>query len=218
MAIGLLELLLPTRCAGCGVPGAACCRTCAAVWGSLGQVTRGPTADLAPVYSLTPYRGVARRLVLAYKERGRRDLTATLGKALAEAVSLLPIQHAADGTVWLVPVPSRKRAARARGGPHMHRLARSCAVMLARAGTPVAVAPALTLDAAARDAVGLTREERAANLSGRLRLCPAGAAPPTTPVVLIDDVITTGATAAACARVLADGGMMVTAILTLTAT
>jgi predicted amidophosphoribosyltransferase len=36
-------------------------------------------------------------------------------------------------------------------------------------------------------------------------------------VVLLDDVVTTGATAAACARVLAEGGMSVAAVLTLTA-
>jgi predicted amidophosphoribosyltransferase len=88
---------------------------------------------------------------------------------------------------------------------------------LARAGLPAAVAPALLLGAGARDAVGLDRAQRTANLAGRLQFCPAGAAPPGTPVVLLDDVITTGATAAACTRVLAEGGMSVAAVLTLTA-
>jgi predicted amidophosphoribosyltransferase len=35
--------------------------------------------------------------------------------------------------------------------------------------------------------------------------------------VVLDDVVTTGATAAACVRALTDGGLTVTAVLTLTA-
>jgi predicted amidophosphoribosyltransferase len=170
------------------------------------------------VYALAPYRSVARRLVLAYKERGRRDLAPHLGRALAEAVPMLPgAGPARDGTWWLVPVPSRKQAARVRGGPHMVRLARFGAMSLAGAGRPAAVAPALRLDAAARDAVGLDRDQRAANLAGRLHLVPEGAPPSGTPVVLLDDVVTTGATAAACVRALTEGGLMVTAVLSLTA-
>lgn len=99
----------------------------------------------------------------------------------------------------------------------MLRLARHSALGLARAGAPAAVAPALRLDPAARDAVGLDRAQRTANLAGRLQWCPEGAPPPRTAVVVLDDVVTTGATAAACVRALTDGGLTVTAVLTLTA-
>jgi predicted amidophosphoribosyltransferase len=161
---------------------------------------------------------VARRLVLAYKERGRRDLAASLGSALAEAVPLLPKPtRPGDSTTWLVPVPSRRRAARVRGGPHVQRLAGRCARSLAEAGRPAAMAPALRLDAGVRDAVGLDRRQRVANLAGRVRVRQAGAPPPGTSVVLLDDVVTTGATAAACTWALTDAGMVVTAVLALTA-
>ncbi|WP_326938512.1 hypothetical protein [Amycolatopsis rifamycinica] len=79
------------------------------------------------------------------------------------------------------------------------------------------VAPALELAATARDAVGLGREQRVANLAGRLRFREAGRPPPDHRIVVLDDVITTGATAAACTRALTAAGCTVSAVLTLLA-
>jgi predicted amidophosphoribosyltransferase len=210
----LMDVLAPTSCAGCGEPGPACCVTCRAVWGSLREVARPPTAGLVPVYALAAYRGVARRLVLAYKERGRRDLASSLGAALAEAVPLLP---GAGRVAWLVPVPSRRRAARVRGGPHVQRLAKCCVRSLAGAGRPAVLATVLEFEAGVRDSVGLDRRQREVNLAGRIGFRLRGAPPPGTPVVLLDDVVTTGATAAACTRALTASGLVVTAVLALTA-
>lgn len=200
-------------CAGCGEPGSACCPACTATLDG-----QGPLGAAAGAYALARYEGVARTLVLTYKERGRRDLAAPLGRALARAVPCLPgARQGTDGTWWLVPAPSRRPAARARGGQHVLRLARHCAAALAANGEPVAVAPALELDSRARDAVGLDRAQRAANLSGRLRLRSEGAPAPGTPVVLLDDVVTTGATVSACAAALSAGGIEPVAALALTA-
>ncbi|GAA5150550.1 ComF family protein [Amycolatopsis dongchuanensis] len=214
----VLELVLPATCAGCGAPGAACCARCQAGFGRPERVARGPTGGVG-CYALARYEDIPRRLVLSYKERGRRDLAAPLGRVLAAALPHLPEASPDDeGVWWLVPAPSRRTASRVRGGPHILRLARACAAALAEAGSSAAVAPALRLAAGARDAVGLAHAQRAANLAGRLRLDPRGLPPPHTRVVLLDDVLTTGATAAACARMLTEGGHKVTAILTLTAT
>ncbi|WP_410607478.1 hypothetical protein [Amycolatopsis sp. lyj-109] len=96
-------------------------------------------------------------------------------------------------------------------------MANAAASVLAARGIEVAVAPALQLSGGARDAVGLGREQRMANLAGRLTFREAGRPPPGFSIVVLDDVVTTGATAAACARALAAEGFAVSAVLTLLA-
>lgn len=234
------------------------------MWGAAREVVRGPTAGVVRVFALGRYRGVGRKLLIAYKERGRRDLAASLGRVLAEALAELPLgsgglcaaglrssperevtsasvaatvparvncPDSAPGrppagsqaatmprrAVCLVPAPSRRSAARVRGGPHIERLANAAASVLAARGIEVTVAPALELTGGVRDAVGLGREQRMANLAGHLRLREAGRPPPGVPIVVLDDVVTTGATAAACTQALAAAGFTVSAVLTLLA-
>jgi predicted amidophosphoribosyltransferase len=214
-----LNLLIPVRCAGCGVAEEPWCRDCAAGARIPFAVSRQAIGHGPPAYALGRYRGAARRAVLACKERGRRDVAVAIGRAMAAGLPGLPHSPAGPGAPWyLVPAPSRPAAARRRGGQHMLDVARHCAAALAETGRAAAVAPALRLDRRARDSVGLDAEGRAANLRGRLRFLPAGAPPVGTPVVLLDDVITTGATAAACTSVLARAGIPVAAVLAFTAT
>jgi predicted amidophosphoribosyltransferase len=229
----LLDLLLPVDCGGCGVPGALLCPDCAALLGEPVQVCPPCYGALAPVYALGAYRGRLRTALLAYKERGRRDLAGPLGDALASALLQLPILDADCGKseldyrslhperrgsgVWLVPVPSRRVAAARRGGQHMTVLARRAAAALAGAGVAAAVAPALRVAPGVRDSVGLAPAARQANLAGRVLARRAGLPPAGTAVVLVDDVVTTGTTAAACAAALLRMGVDVPAIVVLAA-
>jgi predicted amidophosphoribosyltransferase len=202
----LLDLIVPQRCAGCARPATAWCAWCARSLGAPRPVSR---PGLPEAYALADYRGPARRAVLAYKERGRRDLASHLGAALAAGIPSIRA-----GPVTLVPAPSRPAAARSRGGQHMTTVARRCAAHLPAA----TVVAALRLDGRAADSVGLDAGARAANLLGRLRPDERHPPPRDAPVILLDDVITTGATATACTTALASIDVRVAAVLALTAT
>lgn len=201
----ILDLVVPTYCAGCDQPSTNWCASCSA------SLRAFPVArpHLLGAYALAAYAGPARRAVLAYKEKGRHQLSAVLGGALASA---LPSIRA--GPYVLVPTPSRPSAARGRYGQHMTAVARACRLALARAGHRASVAAVLRLSGRARDSVGLDPAGRAANLRGRLRC--VGPAPPS--VVLLDDVITTGATAVACTAALKAAGTHEAIVLAFTAT
>lgn len=201
----ILDLLVPNHCAGCDLPGTAWCGACAAALRTFPVGRSG----LSTAYALAPYDGPARRAVLAYKEKGRHELSTVIGRALAAA---LPEVRA--GPYALVPAPSRPSAGRARYGQHMLAVARACAHALDRAGHQASVAGVLRLSGRARDSVGLSPEARTANLRGRVRC--VGPAPPS--AVLLDDVITSGATAVACTRALRAAGAREVTVLAFTAT
>jgi predicted amidophosphoribosyltransferase len=214
----LVDLFLPVECAGCGAGGVVLCIRCAGAFDGPFDVQRPALAHDPPVHALGVYRDAARAVVLAFKERGRRDLALPLGRMMAAVLPTLEVGPAEDGTWWLVPAPSRAVAARRRGGSHMVALARCMAAAMSMRGHQAAVAPALKVARGVRDSAGLGAAARIVNLAGRVRVHPAGAPPPGMSVVVLDDVVTTGATAAACAEALKSGGLEVTVVLSLTAT
>ncbi|OBF84482.1 phosphoribosyltransferase [Mycobacterium sp. 852002-51163_SCH5372311] len=209
----MLDLILPLECGGCGAPSTRWCDACAAeldVKADQPHVLSPRIDPQVPVFALGRYAGARRQAVLALKEHGRADLAKPLACALAVGVHRLLSWGLVDTPLSIVPAPTRRSAARRRGGDPVARMAAA-----AVAGHPdIAVADALRMRAMARDSVGLGTSARERNIAGRVRL---RGRPPRTEVMVVDDVVTTGATARESVRVLRAAGVHVSAVLTLAA-
>ncbi len=224
----LLDLVLPRSCVGCGYPGVALCAACGP-----GEPVRRLLPGGPPVLAAGEYDGALRRALLAYKERGRRDLADPLGRLLATAVrestSTAAAAARATAGVWagetsargsppvsrgappvLVCVPSDRARAAERGGDHVLRLAR---VAARRSG--VRVAPGvLRQRRVVADSAGLGIRERAANLHDALTARPGGGRV----ALLVDDIVTTGATLGEAQRALQCAGWEVAGAVVVAAT
>ncbi|HEY1180515.1 MAG TPA: ComF family protein, partial [Phytomonospora sp.] len=102
----IADLVLPQSCAGCGrrpLPGL--CPPCLLTLETrtpAPAVPDRPPRGMPPCVAAGPYAGVLAEVIVAYKERGRHDLTRPLAALLARSIAL------ADdtGAPVLVPVPT----------------------------------------------------------------------------------------------------------------
>ncbi|MFH9013676.1 ComF family protein [Streptomyces sp. NPDC017943] len=218
----LSELVLPGECGGCGAPRAVLCGPCRAVLGRTGACRVRPDPEppgLPEVHAAAPYEDEVRAALLAHKERGALALAGPLGVALAGAVraglgglsdgaAARPLPTAGRGVgsgapVLLVPVPSGRRAVRARGHDPARRIALAAAGELRRCRVAARVLAVLRQRRAVADQSVLNSRQRTENLAGALAVVPAGAGLLSGGrVVLVDDLMTTGASLAEAARAL----------------
>lgn len=214
------DLVLPTVCGGCGRPSVRWCADCAAVLADV-PIALSPRVRVGTAaWALGPYRDIRRTALLALKEHGRRDLIEPFGHALAAGINTLgrwgelPAGPGADdATLTLVPAPTRRSAARRRGGDPVTGMARVATAALG--GRAVRTRPVLVTVAGTRDSAGLDARARARNLAGSIRV--RGTAPVGGTVIVVDDVLTTGVTAAESVKVLGAHGVTVHAVLVVAA-
>ena len=201
----MLDLVLPLECGGCAAPATRWCAGCdreLRVKPDQPHLVSPRLDPGVPVFSLGRYAGARRRALVALKEHGRTDLIGPLADALRQGLNNLTAWGLLDAALTVVPAPTRRTAARRRGGDPVTRLARAAA--------PDRVVPALRTRAWTRDSVGLSIADRQRNIGGRIKLITSV----TGAVILVDDIITTGATAAESVRVLQTSGARVMAVVT----
>lgn len=212
-------LLLPLACPGCGTPDEVVCAGCRDRL-LHAPLRRRPMADGTVAVASAPFRGPARGLVVAAKERGRRDVGEVLALALARAVADVGWGSGRrSDRLLLVPPPTRHVAVWRRADRPTERLAAGAAGQLRRAGADVVAADLLRHTRRVRDQGGLDRAARVENLLGAFVVAGRGAGVTgllaTCDVVVVDDVLTTGATVQEAAEALrrAGGGVLGAAVV-----
>lgn len=190
---GILALLAPPICWGCGAPAVRESPLCAACRSGLHWLDPDPV-PLAGLAAWAPlaYEGPARALVGGLKFRGAPGLVDHMAAAM---LARAPPELVESST--LVPVPLHPARRRRRGFNQADRLA---AAMASRSRLPVA--SCLSRRGTWGAQVGRGRRERLA----AVRDSVTARAPAPARALLVDDVVTTGATLAACAAALREAG------------
>jgi ComF family protein len=217
--LGLLDLLLPPRCAGCGGPArAALCPPCGL---RLPRIPRHHCTSCQRRPAIPPssrcsacqrlrrpldgciagcwFEGEAADWIRAFKYPDRSHALGTPDRARLHALVLETLDRAPRTRPdWLVPVPLHPRRLRGRGFNPAAVAARYAARALSLELRPTALqrvrdTPSQT---------GLRRRERRRNVRGAFRA--RGRVPER--IWLVDDVVTTGATLEEAARALRRAG------------
>jgi ComF family protein len=201
----LLEVLLPSSCAGCGRFGHLVCGDCLAGFRPPGNpddrftaadagLLVGEALELAA--AAFAHGGSLRRALQRLKYGGSGQIAVPLARAAAPALEALT---RICGPLPLVPVPVHAARRRQRGYNQAALIARELGAEL---GLPV-----MDLLERRRATVrqhGLGKSARLYNLRGAFALRRGAATP--RGVILVDDILTTSATLESCAGVLRAAG------------
>lgn len=206
---GLLDIVYPKRCAGCGLRGTWVCRLCL----DRPPLFSGPAcercgipvdrrcrceyvpAEIERLRSAGPYDGWLREAIHRMKYQGESSRAGHLASLIAERATELTDAEA------LVAVPLHPKRMRERGFNQSALIAEELSRLL---GLPVW--PALSRIRDTRHQVELTADERAGNVQDAFAYREGTSMRPSR-VILVDDVLTTGSTLGACAVTLRMAGV-----------
>lgn len=203
--MGLVDVLLPPACAGCGRFGHLVCPDCLGAFRAAAVPDdRFAAADpgtivgeaLELAIAAFAHEGALRRALQRLKYGGSGRIAVPLATAAAPALEALTSMC---GPLPLVPVPVHAARKRQRGYNQAALLADALA-----GRTRLAVRDILERRRATVRQHGLGKAARLHNLRGAFSLRDGVRTPPR--VILVDDILTTSATMEACAQVLRDAG------------
>ena len=114
-----LDLLLPSRCVGCGTSGSYLCAECLATAEPATTLPLRPSALLAGLVVPFAYAGAPRNAVRRLKYSGLRAIAPSMAEPMAEALAA-----AVQSPFVLMPVPLHRKRLRQRGYNQTELLAR----------------------------------------------------------------------------------------------
>ena len=205
VGMGLLEVLLPPACAGCGRFGHRLCEVCIAGFRPASApddwfAAADPGTLLGDALELAvaafAHGGGLRRALQRLKYGGSGSIAVPLGRAAAPALEALT---RVCGPLPLVPVPVHEARRRQRG---YNQAALLASALGRETGLPVIEILERRRSTARQH--GLGKAARLHNLRGAFAL-RNGARPPSA-LILVDDILTTSATLESCAQVLREAG------------
>jgi competence protein ComFC len=201
---GLIDVLLPKFCLGCGKEGQYICKNCEIF---LSEVENGLTGS-SQVVSVWEYEGLMEKLIYKIKfDKQYHIIDELVEKALEKIDLSLP-----DNT-YITYVPMYRKRERDRGFNQSCLIAQKLGNVLSPAKhKPIAVLSLLAKTKDNRSQVGLGPKERIENVKNVFEF--QGSLAPQN-VLLVDDVYTTGATVRECVRVLRKAGVKNVWIFTL---
>jgi ComF family protein len=203
---GILELVFPHFCLGCGKRGVVICDDCLQEVKKIknpcqlcGAPQEGPICYFCKDLNLHfdgaraggLYEGVLREMLLSFKFRGKTELEEILSDLMIKAI---PPYWKID---CVLPVPPHKKSLKERGYSTSLILGAGIASSLSLPFYP----SLLEWRRDVKRQVGLGRKERFLNVRGAIGLT-SNEEVKEKKVLLVDDVMTTGATASACALVI----------------
>jgi ComF family protein len=203
---GILELVFPHFCLGCGKRGVVICDDCLQEVKKIknpcqlcGAPQEGPICYFCKDLNLHfdgaraggLYEGVLREMLLSFKFRGKTELEEILSDLMIKAI---PPYWKID---CVLPVPPHKKSLKERGYSTSLILGAGIASSLSLPFYP----SLLEWRRDVKRQVGLGRKERFLNVRGAIGLT-SNEEVKGKKVLLVDDVMTTGATASACALVI----------------
>jgi len=183
----IIGILAPYDCLSCGLEGDLLCASCLGALPPC-SVNDAIGPDIKAVYTVTDYRGEAKKLLWMLKSSGARAAAIIIARAIA---STLPI----SGDYIIVPIPTATSRVRSRGYDQAKLIARELAKQTGLDYLDCLVRQGQTHQ------VGSDRATRIIQLASAFRL-KSGVEIKDASILLVDDVMTTGSTIMSVANLL----------------
>src|SRR3989344_2412770 len=191
---GILDILWPKTCLGCGKEGQYICKDCAIFLSEVDMIEAGPRSNIMSVWE---YEGLMEKLILKIKYDGCYDI---INELVEKAFKTIELNLPPD--IYITYVPMYRKKEKLRGFNQAELIAKKVGE---RTNRPVGKLLEKIKDN--RPQVNLGPQERAENVKNVFKMIEVRPRSMWQNVLIVDDVYTTVATIGECMKVLKRAGI-----------